>query len=82
VSQPAEVISVYDFKSHLSEVISRVEQTGYPVIVTRHGRPVAQLLPAPGTGGPRPTGLWRGKMDLPAGWDQFTDQDQLDWYGA
>ncbi|MDR1387670.1 MAG: type II toxin-antitoxin system Phd/YefM family antitoxin [Propionibacteriaceae bacterium] len=82
MSQPAEVISLSAFKAHLSEVISRVERTGSPVIVTRRGRPVVRLLPVPGGGGPRPAGLWRGKMDRPEGWDQFTDQDQVDWYGV
>lgn len=77
-----EQVSVYDFKAHLSEVISRIERTGAGVVVTRHGRPVVRVLPTEPPGTPRPVGMWRGKMTLPAGWDEFTDQDAVDWYGA
>ncbi|MDR1152249.1 MAG: type II toxin-antitoxin system Phd/YefM family antitoxin [Bifidobacteriaceae bacterium] len=78
---PTETISVYDFKAHLSQVLSAVETTGTGVIVTRHGRPVAHVVPAPSSGIPRPTGMWHGKVTVPEGWDEFTDQDSADWYG-
>jgi prevent-host-death family protein len=81
MSAPSEAISVYDFKAHLSAILATIETTGTGVIVTRHGKPVAQVLPAPPTGKPRSTGMWRGKMTVPEGWDEFTDQDAADWYG-
>jgi prevent-host-death family protein len=82
VSLPARSISIYALKAHLSQVVSEVEQTGTGVLVTRHGRPVAQVLPAPAPNEPRRAGLWRGKMSVPDGWDEFTDQDAAEWYGA
>ena len=36
-------ISVTEFKHHCLEIIRRVERTGAPVAITRHGRVVAQL---------------------------------------
>ncbi len=38
-------ISLAEAKAHLSELIDRVE-TGEQIVITRHGRPVAQLSPA------------------------------------
>jgi prevent-host-death family protein len=37
-------ISLAKAKAHLSELIDRV-QAGEQVVITRHGRPVARLLP-------------------------------------
>jgi prevent-host-death family protein len=39
-----ESIGIYDAKARLSELIGRVE-AGYAVTITRHGRPVAKLVP-------------------------------------
>ncbi|MDR2566465.1 MAG: type II toxin-antitoxin system Phd/YefM family antitoxin [Bifidobacteriaceae bacterium] len=77
-----QAISIYDFKAHLSQIVAEIERTGDPVVVTRHGRPVVRVLPAAAGGAQRPVGLWRGKMTAPDGWDRFTEQDELDWYGA
>ena len=38
-------ISVADAKAHLSELIDRAE-SGEQIVITRHGRPVAQLSAA------------------------------------
>ena len=39
-------VSIAEAKNRLSELIRAVED-GEPVVITRKGRPVAQLLPAP-----------------------------------
>lgn len=38
-------ISVTEFKHHCLEIIRRVEKTGKPVAITRHGRVVVRLNP-------------------------------------
>ena len=38
-------VSLADAKAHLSELIDRVE-TGEQIVITRHGKPVAQLSAA------------------------------------
>lgn len=43
--------SVVEAKNQLSELIDRA-QHGEPVVITRHGKPVAELRPIPPT--PRP----------------------------
>ncbi|MPQ98945.1 type II toxin-antitoxin system prevent-host-death family antitoxin [Modestobacter sp. I12A-02628] len=44
-----EVVSVYDAETHLSPLLGRVEE-GEEVVISRHGRPVARLVPLPGAG--------------------------------
>ena len=40
----AQTIGLFEAKAHLSELVSRAEQ-GAEVIITRHNRPVARLVP-------------------------------------
>ena len=39
-------IQVSEFKATCLSVIERVHQTGQPVLITKHGEPVAELVPA------------------------------------
>jgi prevent-host-death family protein len=38
-------ISVSEFKATCLAVIERVRQSGQPVLITKHGEPVAELVP-------------------------------------
>jgi prevent-host-death family protein len=40
-------VGAYEAKTHLAELLDRVEK-GERITITRHGRPVAQLVPPPG----------------------------------
>ncbi|MHB1191858.1 MAG: type II toxin-antitoxin system Phd/YefM family antitoxin [Longimicrobiales bacterium] len=40
-------VGAYQAKTHLAELLDRVER-GERVVITRHGRPVAVLSPPPG----------------------------------
>ncbi|HLY89360.1 MAG TPA: type II toxin-antitoxin system prevent-host-death family antitoxin [Acetobacteraceae bacterium] len=37
-------VGAYEAKTHLSELLDRVER-GEQIVITRHGRPVARLVP-------------------------------------
>ena len=55
-------VSVAQAKAHLSDLLDKVE-TGEAVVITRHGRPVAQLSAAPRIKTPlKPLGAFREKM--------------------
>lgn len=41
------IVGAFDAKTHFSKLLKEVEQGGQ-VIITKHGRPVAMLLPAQG----------------------------------
>jgi prevent-host-death family protein len=40
-------VGAYEAKTHLAELLDRVER-GERIVITRHGRPVAHLVPPPG----------------------------------
>ncbi|OGA68877.1 MAG: hypothetical protein A3G83_14215 [Betaproteobacteria bacterium RIFCSPLOWO2_12_FULL_68_20] len=40
-----ESIGIYEAKSRLSQLVERAE-AGHEVVITRHGRPAAKLVPA------------------------------------
>jgi prevent-host-death family protein len=52
-------VSVYAAKTHLSRLIDRAN-AGEEVVITRHGRPVARLVPAQAVK-PRRPGLLEGQ---------------------
>ena len=41
-----ESVGAFEAKTHLGELLDRVER-GESMTITRHGKPVAQLVPAP-----------------------------------
>ena len=53
-----EEIQISKFKATCLAVLDRVGKTRKPVLVTRFGKPVAQVLPPP----PSPVGDWLGAM--------------------
>ena len=76
----SEVVSVYNAKTHLSQLLGRVE-AGEEIIISRQGRPVARLAPlAPPRA--RRVPAWTGRgITVPEDFDAFTEQDERDWYG-
>ena len=40
-------VGVLEAKTNLSALLDEVQQTGEPVLITRHGKPVAQLSAPP-----------------------------------
>jgi len=54
-----ETIAISRFKATCLAVLERVRRTGEPVLVTRFGEPVAEVVPPPAP--PRPA-KWLGSM--------------------
>lgn len=53
-----------EFKTKCLMVMDQVQKTGEPVLITKRGKPVAQLVPAPGS----PEDIFdymRGKVIIP-----------------
>lgn len=42
-----KTVSVTEFKAHCLELVSEVSLTGEAVILTKHGKPTAMLVPPP-----------------------------------
>lgn len=61
IGRDHDVISVSDFKATCLAVLERVRRTGRPVLITKRGEPLAQVLPpSPATVGASWLGAMRG----------------------
>lgn len=69
-------VSIAQAKNRLPELIRAVED-GEKVVITRHGKPVAQLTPAPPERRQIQWGAMRGRIKLPPGWDDPIDLDRF-----
>ena len=56
---PMQTIAISEFKATCLAVLERVRRTGVPIIVTRHGEPIAEVVP-PSV--PAPPESWLGAM--------------------
>jgi len=79
VGQPMEQIAISKFKATCLAVLERVRRTRTPVLVTRFGEPVAEVIPPSPPERPRRwlgaltgTGRIQGDIVAPAG-------DETDW---
>jgi prevent-host-death family protein len=66
-------VSIYEAKSHLSQLIAQVERTGEEVIIRRHNVPVARLVPYRPVVQPRQLGGWEGQVNIRSDFDELPD---------
>jgi prevent-host-death family protein len=69
-------VSTAEAKNRLPELIRAVEG-GEQVVITRHGRPVAQLAPPPVERRKARLGGMKGRIRLLPGWDAPIDLDRF-----
>ena len=67
-------VSIAEAKNRLPELIRAVED-GQQVIITRHGKAVAQITPAPPHRRPIQWGAMRNSIRLLPGWNEPIDID-------
>ena len=44
IMEPKQITATY-FKAHLLRLLDEVAETGQPLVITKHGRPVARVEP-------------------------------------
>ena len=69
-------VSIAEAKNHLPELIRAVEN-GEKVVITRHGKPVAQLSPPPAGRRQIQWGAMRDRIRLLPGWDDPINLDRF-----
>ena len=69
-------VSIAAAKNRLPELIRAVEGEE-KVVITRHGKPVAQLSPPPGERRQARLGGMKDRIQLLAGWDAPIDPDRF-----
>jgi prevent-host-death family protein len=68
--------SIAEAKNKLPELIRAVEE-GKSVVITRHGKPVAQLTGPPAARRQVRLGEMKDKVKLLPGWDESIDFDEF-----
>jgi len=69
-------VSIVEAKNRLPELIRAVEN-GEKVVITRHGKPVAQIAPPPPDRRKVRLGGMKGRIQLMPGWDAPVDLDRF-----
>jgi prevent-host-death family protein len=69
-------VSVAKAKNCLPELVRAVEQ-GEQVVITRHGKPVAQIVSAPAGRRSVRLGAMAGRIRFKPGWDAAIDPDRF-----
>jgi prevent-host-death family protein len=69
-------VSIADAHARLPQLIAAVE-AGERVVITRDGKPVAELAPAPRAPRQPEFDTMKGRVHLKPGWDDSIDEDQF-----
>jgi prevent-host-death family protein len=69
-------VNVYEAKTQLSKLLQQVE-AGDEIVIARHGKPIARLVPIQRTATPRQLGSLRGKIWIAPDFDEF-DRELID----
>jgi prevent-host-death family protein len=69
-------VSIAEAKNRLTQLIRAVED-GDHVVITRHGKPVAQLTPPPAERRRVRLGEMKDRVELLPGWDKPIDPDRF-----
>ena len=74
-------VSVHGAKTQLSKLLDLVED-GEAIVIVRHGRPVAQLVPVRRRRA-SPLGAMRGEFSMTSGWERpFGDEEADAFWGG
>ncbi|MDQ3371867.1 MAG: type II toxin-antitoxin system prevent-host-death family antitoxin [Actinomycetota bacterium] len=74
-------VGMHEAKTTLSQLVERVH-AGEDVVITRHGEPVARLVPTSGPSSLEAVrGAWRGRVHMADDFDELPD-DIADAFGA
>lgn len=72
-------VNVYEAKTKLSALLSQVA-AGEEVVIARHGRPVARLVPVAERPARRTPGGWKSRVWIADDFDKLDEQSVRDWY--
>jgi prevent-host-death family protein len=57
-------IKASEFKAKCLALIDEVAATGEPIVVTKNGKPLAELVPHRPPSKKSPFGIWKGKVEI------------------
>jgi prevent-host-death family protein len=74
-SRMAETVSLYDAKTHLSRLVDEAA-AGARFVVTKNGKPLAQIIPIEASAAARVLGAWDGVGSIPEDFDAPLHRDR------
>ena len=74
-------VSIYEAKTHLSQLIASVEATGEEVVIRRHNVPVAKLVPFRPVAAARTLGGWETQVIFHDDFDELPAHDAAAFAG-
>jgi prevent-host-death family protein len=77
----AKQVNVYEAKTQLSKLLEQVE-AGEEIVIARHGRPVARLVPLQRTPVHRVPGGWKGKVWMSPDFDEPDPELEDSFYNS
>lgn len=80
MASTAHAYNIYEAKTNFSRIVAEAE-SGDEVVINRNGRPVVKLVPIESERKPRQGGFLKGKFWMADDFDEFTEQDERDWFG-
>lgn len=76
------MVNIFEAKAQLSDLIERAA-AGERILICKRNQPVAELRPIPAVRkAPRPVGLAKGLVDIPAAFFEPLPDDELDAFDA
>ena len=75
-----KIVNMHEAKTTLSQLVEEAER-GEDIVLARAGKPVAKIVALPSQG-KRKLGIWRGRVHIPAGFDEPLPEDPTSWDGA
>ena len=59
-----KTVSISEFKSTCLELLRQVRETGSPILVTKHGEPIAEVRPPQRVQTRSPIGIMKGRGEI------------------
>jgi prevent-host-death family protein len=59
-----ETVPISEFKAKCLAILERVRKTRQPILVTKRGKPIAQIDPPPAEGSKSSRGVMAGTMEI------------------
>ena len=68
-------VDVLEAKNHLSRLLERIESGAEPeIVIARHGRPIARLVPLEEQPVERRIGIAKGRFEVPESIDEHNEE--------
>ncbi len=73
-------VNLYDAKTHLSRIVSKVQETGETYVIARNGKPMAKIVPLTIAEKTPRIGFMKGVISAPDNFNELNSDDISDMF--